>query len=153
MVNLLGEIRSKLDDKGRLLFPKVFQNQLKDLVKDGFVINRDVFQPCLVIYPMSEWKKTSEQVNSLNRFNQKNAQFIRRFNNGATPVELDAVGRMLIPKALVEYTKADKEIVLLGNGDRIEFWSTAAYDAMLNEEIDFGALSEEVMGGKAEKNE
>jgi len=89
----------------------------------------------------------SAQVSGLNRFVKKNAVFIRRFNNGATPVELDAAGRLLLPKPLAEYAELDKDVKLCGNGERIEIWSKVAYDAMLNEDIDFGSLSEEVMGG------
>lgn len=153
MVNLLGEIKSKLDNKGRVLFPKAFQNQLKGLGSEGFVVNRDVFQKCLVIYPMSEWQKTSAQVNKLNRFVKKNSDFIRKFNNGASPIELDAAGRLLIPKTLSNWAGIDKDVVFLGNGDRIEMWSDAAYNALLEEDVDFGSLSEEVMGGVTNSDE
>lgn len=148
MFNLLGEYDCKLDPKGRLMLPVDLRKQLGDeIAKQGFVLNRDIFEKCLVLYPMAEWKKVSAQVSGLNRFVKKNAVFIRRFNNGATPVELDAAGRLLLPKPLAEYAELDKDVKLCGNGERIEIWSKVAYDAMLNEDIDFGSLSEEVMGG------
>ncbi len=148
MFNLLGEYDCKLDPKGRLMLPVDLRKQLGDeMAKGGFVLNRDIFEKCLVLYPISEWNKVSAQVAGLNRFIKKNAVFIRRFNNGATPVELDATGRLLLPKPLAEYAELDKDIKLCGNGERIEIWSKSAYEAMLNEDIDFGSLSEEVMGG------
>lgn len=148
MFNLLGEYDCKLDPKGRMMLPVDLRKQLGDQAgKEGFVLNRDIFEKCLVLYPMAEWKKVSAQVSSLNRFVKDNAVFIRRFNNGATPMELDAAGRLLLSKPLAEYAGIDKDVKVIGNGERIEIWSKAAYDAMLNEDIDIGSLSEKVMGG------
>ena len=65
------------------------------------MINRDVFKPCLVLYPMVEWEQTQSMMRRLNRFVEKNLEFIRRFMNGATQVELDASDRLLLPKPLM----------------------------------------------------
>lgn len=146
MINLLGEYDCKLDAKGRLMFPAGLKKQLSKLAQEGFVVNRDIFEKCLVIYPMQEWEKVSSQVNKLNRFIKKNALFIRRFNNGATPVELDSSGRLLVPKPLIDTIEIAKDVKVIGNGERIEIWSKQSYESMLNEEVDFAALSEDVMG-------
>ncbi len=154
MFNLLGEYDCKLDPKGRLMLPVDLRKQLGDQVsKEGFVLNRDIFEKCLVLYPMSEWKKVSAQMAGLNRFIKKNAVFVRRFNNGATPLELDGTGRLLLTKPLAEYAEIEKDVKVVGNGERIEIWSKSAYESMLNEDIDFGALSEDVMGGVADAGE
>lgn len=146
MFNLLGEYDCKLDPKGRLMLPAGLRSQLDDAAKEGFVLNRDIFEPCLVLYPMREWNKVSTQIAGLNRFIKKNALFIRKFNNGATPIDIDGTGRILIPKPLAQHAAFEKDLKVCGNGERIELWSKANYDSMLNEEIDFGSLSEEVMG-------
>lgn len=153
MLNLLGEYDCKLDAKGRIMFPAGLKKQLQDIVHEGFVINRDMFDKCLIVYPLREWQLVSAEIGKLNRFVAKNVKFIRRFNNGATPVELDSTGRMLIPASLSEYASLDKDVKVAGNGDRIEIWSKAAYEAMLAEDIDMAALSEEVMGGEPNKDE
>lgn len=148
MFNLLGEYDCKLDPKSRLMLPVDLRKQLGDqLAKEGFVLNRDIFEKCLVLYPLSEWKKVSAQVSGLNRFVKDNATFIRRFNNGATPIELDSAGRILLSKPLAEYASLDKDVKVIGNGERIELWDKATYEKMMNEDIDFGSLSEKVMGG------
>ena len=72
---------------------------------------------------------------------------IRRFTNGATPVELDGSGRLLLPKHLAEHGGIEKEVKVCGMGDRIEIWSKANYKAMLDEDIDMTSLAEDVMGG------
>ncbi len=153
MLNLLGEYDCKLDTKGRMMLPAGLKKQLQEVVHEGFVINRDMFDRCLVLYPMQEWRAVSSEIGKLNRFVAKNVRFIRKFNNGATSVELDAAGRMLIPSALSEFADLKKEVKVAGNGDRIEIWSKANYEAMLNEDVDMARLSEEVMGDIKNDNE
>lgn len=148
MLNLLGEYDCKLDAKGRLMMPSGLKKQLQDVVREGFVINRDLFEKCLVLYPMKEWKRVSAEIGTLNRFVRKNVLFIRRFNNGATQVDVDSNGRILIPSSLSAYAEMKKELKVIGNGDRIELWSKENYEAMLSEDIDMASLSEEVMGGR-----
>lgn len=153
MLNLLGEYDCKMDAKGRLMFPAPLKRQLQDVLHEGFVINRDLFEKCLVLYPKSQWNDVSGQLGKLNRFIEKNVRFIRRFNNGATPVTLDGTGRLLIPASLAGYADLEKELKLMGNGDRVEIWSKAHYERMLNEDIDMGSLSEEVMGEQKSNDE
>ncbi|MGY6562224.1 MAG: division/cell wall cluster transcriptional repressor MraZ [Luteibaculaceae bacterium] len=153
MLNLLGEFDCKLDAKARLMLPAALKKQLGASANEGFVINRDIFEQCLVLYPMVEWKKISGRLEQLNPFVKKDKLFKRRFNNGATLIELDDSGRMLLPKHLQEYASLDKDVKVLGNGETIEIWSKANYDAMLKEDIDFAALSEDVMGGIDEARE
>jgi len=153
MLNLLGEYDCKMDAKGRLMFPAPLKRQLENVLHEGFVVNRNLFEKCLVLYPAQQWAEVSGQLGKLNRFIEKNERFIRRFNNGATPVSLDGTGRLLVPGALAGYADLKKEVKLMGNGDRIEIWSKARYEEMLNEDIDMGALSEEVMGDRENKDD
>ena len=147
MINLLGEYDCKMDAKGRLMLPTGLRKQLESLIHSGFVINRDIHESCLVLYPTQEWDKVSRQLGKLNRFIRKNALFIRKFNNGATPLQIDGTGRILIPKSLADHAGLKKEIKVIGNGERVEIWSKDQYSAMLNsDEINFSDLAEEVMG-------
>jgi MraZ protein len=147
MINLLGEYECKLDAKGRCVLPSGLKKQLESVLHEGFVINRDVHEKCLVLYPKSEWDKTARMLSKLNRFVHKNALFIRKFNNGATPVESDNLGRINIPNHLASSAGLEKDIMVVGNGDRVELWSRKAYKAMLdNKDVDFSALAEDVMG-------
>jgi MraZ protein len=146
MLNLLGEYDVTLDAKGRLLLPAALKKMLGKELQKGFVINRDVFSPCLVLYPLVEWESMHQKLRRLNRFVQKNMEFIRRFAGGATPLELDGSGRFLLPYALVNDPKLGKDIKLLGLGDRIEIWDRERYAAMRREGVNLTALAEEVMG-------
>ena len=146
MLNLLGEYDCRLDAKGRLVLPALLRKQLGDLADRCFVMNRDVHAPCLVLYPMTIWESTSKKLDRLNRFIKQNADFIRRFTAGASPVSLDPTGRMLLPYALMKDARMGKDIKLLGARDRIEVWDAKAYTDMRNEAVDMSSLSEDVMG-------
>ena len=152
MLDLLGEYPSTLDAKSRVLLPAALRKQLGGEVAKGFVVNREVFSSCLVLYPKEEWNKTSADVRRLNRFDPENVEFIRRFLNGATPLELDANGRLLIPKTLMDYAQLSKDIVFNGVGDRIEIWSEELYKGALGGKVDFKSLAAKVMGGSPKAN-
>lgn len=90
-----------------------------------------------------------EKVNQLNRFNKKNNDFIRRFTAGVRLVEVDATGRLLIPKDLVTHAGISKETVISSAVNILEIWDKDRYEEAINEAtIDFGALAEDVMGDK-----
>ena len=146
MLNLLGEYDLRLDAKGRLSFPAGLRKQLDGELQRGFVINRDVFQPCLVLYPMTEWEQTRSMMQRLNRFVEKNNEFIRRFMNGATQVELDASDRLLLPKPLMDHAGIGKDIKMVAMMDRVEIWSKEEHAKRMSEKVDLTALAEDVMG-------
>jgi len=135
-----------VDAKGRLMLPTSLKKQLGSL-EEGFVLKRSVFQPCLELFPMSEWNKMMLKINKLNRFVKKNNDFIRRFTAGVKMVEIDATGRLLIPKDLVVFAKIDKEIVLNSAINIIEIWDKDLYENAVDDATDdFADLAEEVMG-------
>jgi len=117
------------------------------VLNKGFVIKRSVFQPCLELYPMHEWNLLMEKMNRKNRFKKKNNDFIRRFSAGVKVVEIDATGRLLIPKNLVAIAGIKKEVVLSSAINIVEIWDKTSYEKVLEETAqDFAALAEEVMG-------
>ena len=112
MTSFIGVYECKVDVKGRLMLPSGLKKQLLPLLGDGFVLKRSLFQPCLELYPMSEWEKLVGQVNKLNRFIKEHIDFIRMFTTGLKPIQLDATGRILIPKDLVDFAGIKKKIVV-----------------------------------------
>ena len=112
MINILGTYECKADSKGRIMLPSPLKKQIAPVLKDGFVIKRSVFNKCLEIHPMSEWKKIVDQVNQLNRFVKKNNDFIRSYMSGLKIVNADSSSRVLIPKDLLEFAGLEKQIVL-----------------------------------------
>ncbi len=123
------------------------KNQMSPILNDGFVLKRSVFQSCLELYPMAEWNLLMQKVNKKNRFKKKNDDFIRLFTAGVKVVEIDATGRLLIPKNLVDIAGITKDVVLSSAINIIEVWDKESYEKVLEETAgDFASLAEQVMG-------
>jgi len=151
---LLGTYECKVDAKGRLPLPAAVKKQLVEVMEDGFVLKRAIFQKCLEIHTMDQWKKTMAKISKLNRFVKKNDDFIRRFTAGVKVVEVDAAGRVQISKDLVSFAEIDKEVVLVLNLDVIEIWDKDEYEKAIAVDLeDFAALAEDVMGDKDDEFE
>jgi len=147
--HLIGTYECKADAKGRIMLPIAIKKQLAEANPVGFVLKRAVFNPCLELYPIKEWLGLMEKVNSLNRFNKKNNDFIRRFTAGVKTIEMDVSGRILIPKDLVLHSKILKDVVVSSTVNILEIWDKLLYEKAIDEAaLDFGALAEEVMGDK-----
>lgn len=148
MIQLIGEFECKLDAKGRLVVPAALKRQLPAVEQEGLVVNRG-FEKNLVIYTKYEWNQKMVQLKKLNPYSAKNRNFVRQFMRGATELNLDSAGRVLLPKSLLEYAGIQGEIFLQCQFDKIEVWAKAEYEKLMDEgsEEDFASLAEEVMGG------
>ena len=147
MINFLGEYEVTLDAKGRFSLPAGFRKQLPEGTPESFVINRG-FENCLTLYPMSTWKELESKINMLNDFNPKVRDFKRLFLNGATPVEADSVGRLLLTKSQKEYAGIDKDMVFSSQGNKVEIWDRDTYyKYMQSKAQSFTDLATEVLVG------
>ena len=147
MNSLIGTYECKVDAKGRLMLPAALKKQLDPELQNGFVLKRAVFQECLELYPMQEWNVLMQKMNKLNRFKKKNNDFIRRFTAGVKIVEVDANGRLLIPKDLVSFASIAKDIVMSSAVNIVEIWDKTKYEKAIDDAADdFADLAEEVMG-------
>jgi MraZ protein len=137
-----GEHSCKLDAKGRFLLPSDLKKQVSPKAQEKFMINRG-FEKHLTLYPMNEWEIITKKMSKLNLFVKKHRDFVRKFNNGATELTLDASGRLLIPKRLLEYAGIEGEIVVTGFMNKMEVWASAEYEKAIQEDIeDFADLAE-----------
>ncbi|GGE44127.1 MraZ protein [Pedobacter psychrotolerans] len=148
MTQLLGEFDCKLDAKGRLMVPAALKKQLPDAEKEGLIINRG-FEKNLVIYPKNVWDAVVADLAKLNIYDQENRAFVRAFTRGATELSLDAAGRVLLPKSLVEYAGIGSDLVLACQLDRIEVWDKKSYEDIFDDvPANFADLAQKVMGDK-----
>ena len=108
MTGFLGEFEATVDAKGRFLLPAGFKRQLPEEETNRFVINRG-FEKCLALYPMRTWEPLFEKITGLNEFDPKQREFRRAFLNGATFVEPDTAGRILLPPNLKAYAGLQKD--------------------------------------------
>ena len=146
MTSLIGEFECKVDAKGRFMFPVNLRKQLEEVFDKGFVINRNLHQKCLVLYPMAEWNKLNKKLSKLNRLIKANDVFVRKFSGGATAADADNTGRVLLPKPLVEYAGITTDIKVLGSNNVIEIWDKKLYDQFLSQDVDIEKLAEDVLG-------
>lgn len=145
MTSLIGEYDCKVDAKGRFMFPISLRKQLEEVFEKGFVINRNLHQKCLVLYPISEWNKLNKKLSKLNRLIKANDVFVRKFTGGATGIEADNTGRILLPKSLVDYADISTDIKVLGSNNVIEIWDKKLYDQFLSQDLDIEKLAEDVL--------
>lgn len=151
IMNLIGEYPVSIDNKGRLRMPTVLLRQLGDKPDDGrgveFVVNKGI-EKCLTLYPKPVWDAITLKMNKLNKFNEKNRLFIRRFYAGAYPSETDSADRILLQKSLLDYAGLSDEAILSAMDDRIEIWSPEAYEQHLEAAAaEYADLADVVMGG------
>ena len=146
MTGFLGEFESTLDTKGRFLLPAGLKKQLPEGENTRFVINRG-FEKCLTLYPRQSWEPLFAKLSTLNDFDPKVREFRRYFLNGATEVELDSAGRILLPPNLKEYAGLEKDIILASAVDKIEVWSTENYKKFFESYSpeDFSSIAQQVM--------
>jgi len=114
----LGEYQHSLDNKGRITIPARFREELGET----FIATKGL-DNCLFLYPMSEWKSVEQKLKSLPFTRGDVRAFVRFFFAGACECETDKQGRILLPAGLREYAGIDREVVIIGVGNRVEVWS------------------------------
>jgi len=114
----IGEFQHTLDDKGRVIIP----SRLREGLGERFVLTRGI-EPCVAVYPLGEWNRTEEKLIN-NPMNKKDLRALNRIMfSGAMEVDLDKQSRALIPQYLREHAQIDKNVMILGVGDRVEIWN------------------------------
>jgi MraZ protein len=127
----MGEFHHNIDEKGRLILPAKFREELGE----EFVITRGL-EECLFVYSKDEWAKITSRLNNL-PFTKKDARsFMRFFLSGATATVFDKQGRINITSPLISYAEIKKECVIIGVGDRLEIWSSEKWNSFYNDNKD-----------------
>lgn len=127
----MGEVHHNIDEKGRLIIPSKFRNELGE----KFIVTRGLEQ-CLFVYSLSEWNNIINKLKEL-PFTSKDARtFMRMFLSGATECEIDRNGRINIPTPLINYASLIKECVIIGVNERLEIWSNEKFNSFFEDNID-----------------
>lgn len=146
-MSFVGNYTVKTDAKNRMALPAPFRKQLTDSEKCSFVLQKDIFQKCLILYPINEWDAQMERLRtSLNPYNSKHKRFKSQFMRDTAEVTLDGGGRLLLPKRLMQLVGITKEIEVSGADTTIEIWSKNEYDNYGMEGDEFAQLTEEILG-------
>ena len=139
----MGEYHHTIDEKGRIVIPTKFREQLKD----QFIIAKGI-ENCLYVYAKEDWLHLVESLNTL-PFTKKDARtFIRSFFSGATECEFDRQGRTCITSPLIIHAGLKKDCVIIGANDRIEIWDKEAWENFLQDnESQLSDIAENLFGG------
>jgi len=144
MTFFTSEHESKLDAKGRLVLPARIKSQLPDDERE--LVIRKGFEQCLILYPTVEFKKVFSKISSLNEFNEEYRKLQRNFLSGVVTVELDANGRFLLPRNMLSYAQLDKEVTLVGTGNKVEIWNPSIYEKhLINDPGELSKLAEKYL--------
>ena len=147
MLQFLGNMEAKADAKGRVFVPAIFRKSLQTEGEEYLVLRKDIFQECLVLYPGTVWEKEIETLRAnLSKWNREQQQIFRQFVLDAERLEMDASGRILIPKRYLKMVSIDNEIRFLGVDNTIEVWSKEKLQNPLVEPGEFSSKLEELMG-------
>ncbi len=151
MIGFLGEYEVTLDARGRFLVPAAFKKQLSGDSANQFVVSRGIEQ-CLTLYPIQTWEPIFTEISKLNDFDPQVREFRRKFLNGATQIELDSAGRLLLPKPLIDYAGLDKDVLLVSAVNKIEIWDSNKYKQLFESSSpdELSRLADAVMNKKAE---
>ena len=145
-MRFLGNIEAKTDAKGRAFLPATFRKVLQGGGDERLVLRKDVFQPCLVLYPESVWNEQMDALRSrLNRWNKQHQQVFRQFVSEVELLTLDGNGRFLIPKRYLRMADIIQDIKFVGMGDTIEIWSNKKAEELQMKQEEFGQALEELM--------
>lgn len=137
----MGEYQHSIDTKGRIIVPAKFRESLGE----SFVVTRGL-DKCLFAYPMNEWKVLEEKLKKLPLTKKDARAFTRFFFSGAIECEVDKQGRINIPQNLRNYAVLEKECVVIGVSNRIEFWSSENWDDYFEDsEESFAEIAENLM--------
>jgi len=148
MATFIGDYSCKIDAKGRLIFPSALKKQMQSVDMDHFVVRRDIFEQCLVLYTAEDWETQMNRIRSrLNPYNREHNMFLRNFFKGTAELVLDSSNRLLIPRRLIEIAGIRKDVILAGQDGRIEIWARERYDRIDMPVDDFADLAEKLMGG------
>ena len=148
MIRFIGEYKARTDDRGRLVFPSAFKAMTGPEEPVRLVVKKSLFSPCLDIYTYGEWEKEAEELKArLNFFNRGHTALWRGYMSGRAVVEPDGkLGRISIPRQLLESAGIGKEAVFVGAGHKIELWARDRYESSVISDEDYVALAEEILG-------
>jgi MraZ protein len=128
MEYFIGNIGAKTDAKGRVFVPADFRKILQQAEDAQLILRKDLYQDCLVLYPMSAWKNELSKLHErLDEYDEQQRDFYFLFSSDTEKVEMDANGRILIPKRYLQIAQITGDVRFIGLNDTIKIWSPVKY--------------------------
>lgn len=148
MSTFIGENYCKVDAKGRIILPMAFKKQMPPDACDHFIIRKDLFVNCLVLYSLDDWNRQLEKIRKkINPYNRAHNNFLRNYFRGMAELELDSNNRFLVPKRLLDLIGVDRDVVLAGQDGKIEIWAAGNYNRSDVSGDELANQAEDILGG------
>lgn len=128
MIRFRGTFSHNIDSKGRLSVPNKFRDILRAKEDSRLVVTKDLYQDCLLVFPLERWQEAEERVDELPT-GQERDNFVRRFVSPAQDCAMDKMGRILIPATLREEVGLGREVMVVGALGKFEIWDKAGWDS------------------------
>jgi MraZ protein len=133
-----GATKVTLDEKGRMVMPTRYREQLAERAQGRVVVTVDSRDRCLLIYPLPEWDLIEAKLTSLPTLNEEARRLTRLMIGHAVDFELDGHGRILLPQELREFAGLQRQGMLIGQGRKFELWSDSSWAERLEEMLKSG---------------
>jgi MraZ protein len=147
MATFIGDYTCKVDVKGRIILPVAFKKQMPTDGQDHFIVRKDIFADCLVLYAIEDWQRQLDRIRKkFNSFNREHNMFLRNYFRDTAELSLDNNNRILVPKRLMDQIDAGRDVVLAGQDGKIEIWSVDNYRKVAMPADDLASLSEKLFG-------
>lgn len=143
-----GLYEGKIDDKGRMVLPAKLKSSLPENDRGQMVLQLGLKEKCLFLHPNGVFEEKMKKISMLNEFREVNRVLQRQILSNCTDTELDSSGRFAISKSFLEFASLEKEVIIIGVGDRMELWSPEEYKKNAESERgeDFLNLVETILG-------
>lgn len=142
MVTFIGKYTSKVDDKGRMVFPAPLKGAIPPGGDMRFVIKKSLYDDCLEMWTHEEWEKEAEKIREgLDFFNPQHVTFYREYMRDCVPVEPDKLGRISISRYLLDAISATKDVVFFGVNFKIEIWASEQFESSKISKEDYVAIA------------
>ncbi|WP_261623121.1 division/cell wall cluster transcriptional repressor MraZ [Nesterenkonia marinintestina] len=139
----LGTYTPRMDEKGRLILPAKYRDELAD----GLVLTRGQ-ERCVYVFSAAEFQNVHQQLRQAPLASRQARDYIRMFLSGASDETPDKQGRITIPPSLREYAGLDRDVAVIGAGDRAEIWDAASWEAYMEaKEAEFSSTDEIAVPG------
>lgn len=137
----MGEYQHSIDEKGRIIIPAKFREDLGE----KFIVTRGL-DNCLFVYPLVQWKILEEKIKELPTSHADTRAFVRMFFSGAVEAELDKQGRVVIPQHLREHARIERDAYVIGVSTKVEIWSKESWENYSNQaQQSYEAIAEKII--------
>lgn len=152
MSTFLGDFACKADSKGRIVVPSAFKKVLNAMEEKCLVAKKDLFEDCINLIPHKEWEKEMESLRTkVNMYNKQQAAFFNQYLRGVAEINIDANGRILLPKRLIERISDSRNMVMVGVDVKIQLWSEEVYNQTQMPEEELARMADFILGGNSDE--